>query len=99
MFRGSCLSNFNEKPECEKDSRFFDASVNGTYDVCKFRQWWGGGGGMGLPSLKQDAVCNYKLYHLLFISISLLKKILSQRYFNEYERNFFIYKVCKESRI
>ena len=31
VFRGSCLATFNEKPECEKDSGFFYASVNGTY--------------------------------------------------------------------
>ena len=30
MFRGSCLATFNEKPECTKDSGFFDASVNGS---------------------------------------------------------------------
>ena len=30
VFRGSCLATFNEKPECEKDSGFFYASVNGT---------------------------------------------------------------------
>ena len=34
VFRGSCLATFNEKPECEKDSGFFYASVNGTHDVC-----------------------------------------------------------------
>ena len=30
VFRGSCQATFNEKPECEKDSVFFYASVNGT---------------------------------------------------------------------
>ena len=32
VFRGSCPATFNEKPECEKDSGFFYASVNGTHD-------------------------------------------------------------------
>ena len=30
VFRGSCVATSHEKPECTKDSGFFDASVNGT---------------------------------------------------------------------
>ena len=33
VFRGSCLATFNEKPECEKDSGFFDASCKRHYRV------------------------------------------------------------------
>ena len=37
VFRGSCLATSHEKPECTKDSIFFDASVNGSIvynDAC-----------------------------------------------------------------
>ena len=33
VFRGSCLATSNKKPECEKNSGFFHASVNGSFEA------------------------------------------------------------------
>ena len=73
VFRGSCLATSNKKPECEKNSFFFNASVNGsTVVVSRNNQW-----SMEVIYLWQFCFCTdiSQSIHLFWINLSPMRVI------------------------